>query len=134
MMRRTVRGAMAAAPVAASAARAGLTPSRPLIINALGELSDPNFWGEETGELASDRVIRDAIASGTSAINLTLGYVSGEEDPFEVSVRDIARWDEAIRRHPASLMKVYCPDDIRSEEHTSELQSLMRTSYAVFGL
>src|SRR3546814_5210498 len=109
MMRRTVLGAMAAAPFAASAARAGLTPSRPLIINALGELSDPNFWGEETGELASDRVIRDAIASGTSAINLTLGYVSGEEDPFEVSVR-------------------------RSEEHTSELQSLMRISYAVFCL
>src|SRR3546814_4467874 len=103
MMRRTVLGAMAAAPFAASAARAGLTPSRPLIINALGELSDPNFWGEETGELASDRVIRDAIASGTSAINLTLGYVSGEEDP-------------------------------RSEEHTSELQSLMRISYAVFCL
>src|SRR3546814_2461818 len=24
--------------------------------------------------------------------------------------------------------------DVRSEEHTSELQSLMRTSYAVFGL
>src|SRR3546814_3178931 len=113
MMRRTVLGAMAAAPFAASAARAGLTPSRPLIINALGELSDPNFWGEETGELASDRVIRDAIASGTSAISLTLGYVSGEEDPFDVSVRDIARWDEAIRRHP------------RSEEHTSALQSQM---------
>src|SRR3546814_16789148 len=91
MMRRTVRGAMAAAPVAASAARAGLTPSRPLIINALGELSDPHFWGEETGELASDRVIRDAIASGTRAIKLTPGHVSGEEDPFEVSGRSEER-------------------------------------------
>src|SRR3546814_5570303 len=28
----------------------------------------------------------------------------------------------------------YVPDDNRSEEHTSELQSLMRTSYAVFCL
>src|SRR3546814_9475743 len=26
------------------------------------------------------------------------------------------------------------PDDVRSEEHTSELQSLMRISYAVFSL
>src|SRR3546814_5930647 len=29
---------------------------------------------------------------------------------------------------------VSCEDPIRSEEHTSELQSLMRTSYAVFCL
>src|SRR3546814_6529483 len=28
----------------------------------------------------------------------------------------------------------YTPEDLRSEEHTSELQSLMRTSYAVFCL
>src|SRR3546814_3056880 len=28
----------------------------------------------------------------------------------------------------------YCPDVCRSEEHTSELQSLMRISYAVFCL
>src|SRR3546814_3924895 len=28
----------------------------------------------------------------------------------------------------------YAPDDTRSEEHTSELQSLMRISYAVFCL
>src|SRR3546814_6870700 len=27
-----------------------------------------------------------------------------------------------------------CPTDVRSEEHTSELQSLMRNSYAVFCL
>src|SRR3546814_9698724 len=32
------------------------------------------------------------------------------------------------REHP------FTPDDLRSEEHTSELQSLMRTSYAVFCL
>src|SRR3546814_18695338 len=112
MMRRTVLGAMAAAPFAASAARAGLTPSRPLIINALGELSDPNFWGEETGELASDRVIRDAIASGTIAINLTLGYVSGDVDPFEVSFPVIARWAEAFRRHPASLLMFSFPPSL----------------------
>lgn len=121
MMRRTVLGAMAAAPFAASAARAGLAPSRPLIVNTLGELSDPNFWGQETGELASDRVIRDAIASGTCAINLTLGYVSGEEDPFEQSVRDIARWDEVIRRRPASLMKVYRPDDIETAHRLGKI-------------
>src|SRR3546814_4910176 len=32
------------------------------------------------------------------------------------------------------LLKVYDIDPLRSEEHTSELQSLMRISYAVFCL
>src|SRR3546814_6292116 len=41
------------------------------------------------------------------------------------------------RRVPAagsrfSLGRTSCPDEGRSEEHTSELQSLMRISYAVF--
>src|SRR3546814_6403756 len=38
--------------------------------------------------------------------------------------------------HPAAMADVGGPPDtlVRSEEHTSELQSLMRTSYAVFCL
>src|SRR3546814_3876963 len=38
------------------------------------------------------------------------------------------------RQRPASLRKPVFDMPIRSEEHTSELQSLMRISYAVFGL
>src|SRR3546814_3280272 len=34
----------------------------------------------------------------------------------------------------AGNMAVFISDFLRSEEHTSELQSLMRISYAVFGL
>src|SRR3546814_10362680 len=38
-------------------------------------------------------------------------------------------------RHPRAFVSAYGQDDgCRSEEHTSELQSLMRISYAVFGL
>src|SRR3546814_5782727 len=46
------------------------------------------------------------------------------------------RVEEAIHRHPAvaEVTVVGIPDDYRSEEHTSELQSLMRISYAVFCL
>src|SRR3546814_9148627 len=33
-----------------------------------------------------------------------------------------------------AVLLVVALDDVRSEEHTSELQSLMRISYAVFGL
>src|SRR3546814_7188924 len=38
----------------------------------------------------------------------------------------------AVRQSPAAFRPV--PDLRRSEEHTSELQSLMRNSYAVFSL
>src|SRR3546814_9471393 len=38
----------------------------------------------------------------------------------------LARWNGWMAGSP--------PSDLRSEEHTSELQSLMRISYAVFGL
>src|SRR3546814_4523597 len=37
-------------------------------------------------------------------------------------------------KHPAITCHVYDADHGRSEEHTSELQSLMRISYAVFCL
>src|SRR3546814_2923533 len=53
--------------------------------------------------------------------------------------------DETYQRHPACRIRDLCPADqlsdsaarhraARSEEHTSELQSLMRISYAVFCL
>src|SRR3546814_986577 len=45
---------------------------------------------------------------------------------FARLVRDGVRWDDAH----AEFLKI----DERSEEHTSELQSLMRISYAVFCL
>src|SRR3546814_6513758 len=35
---------------------------------------------------------------------------------------------------PANFRAIGAPSNMRSEEHTSELQSLMRTSYAVFCL
>src|SRR3546814_10544470 len=35
---------------------------------------------------------------------------------------------------PGQTISYYFLDDDRSEEHTSELQSIMRISYAVFGL
>src|SRR3546814_4961050 len=39
-----------------------------------------------------------------------------------------------IRRTPAGRRRIPAPGASRSEEHTSELQSLMRISYAVFCL
>src|SRR3546814_9992290 len=47
-----------------------------------------------------------------------------------------AVWRPAHRLWPESFAALTVPayDDLRSEEHTSELQSLMRISYAVFCL
>src|SRR3546814_1649078 len=45
----------------------------------------------------------------------------------------LARIDRIVETVDAEGLKLH-PDSLRSEEHTSELQSLMRISYAVFCL
>jgi membrane dipeptidase len=65
-----------------------------LIINALGDLDDPNppAGGDNSAQRAAvqgaealvlnKRAISDALASGLTAINVTLGYVAGDMEPF----------------------------------------------------
>src|SRR3546814_2654638 len=53
------------------------------------------------------------------------------ESPEEPAVLAIAAGHVSLR---APCYRLVCPDAERSEEHTSELQSLMRISYAVFCL
>src|SRR3546814_10608929 len=62
---------------------------------------------------------------------------AGDPDASEVRPRKGFSQYVHAPRHPASgQRRVWCrPEiDLRSEEHTSELQSLMRISYAVFCL
>src|SRR3546814_4268030 len=47
---------------------------------------------------------------------------------------ELDRQDVASQRLYAETRSWRCPNATRSEEHTSELQSLMRISYAVFCL
>jgi membrane dipeptidase len=84
-----------------------------LIVNALGGLEDPNRSdsSEDSSPLES-RVLRDAHASGLSAVNVTLGYVSGDQEPFEQSVRDVAQMDAWVRDAAKDLLKVYTAADI----------------------
>lgn len=93
-----------------------------VVINALGGLSNPNARSEEpapaTGVSGADRdmidarVIADARASGLTAVNITLGHVAGDMEPFEHSVREIGIWDRRIERHSADLVKVRTAADI----------------------
>jgi membrane dipeptidase len=41
-----------------------------------------------------------------------MGYVAGPSDPFEQSVREIARWDARLRGRPGDLLKVLGAADI----------------------
>jgi membrane dipeptidase len=84
-----------------------------IIVNALGGLEDPN-QPESTADasLLEPRVLREAHESGLTAVNVTLGYVSGEADPFEQSVRDVAQMDARLRAGATDLLKVYTAADI----------------------
>lgn len=91
------------------------------VINMLGGLRNPNRppSGGPSGALQSgdrpspdERAISDALASGTAAVNTTVGYVAGPQDPFESSVADVSRWNRIIRAHPDSLLNVWSASDI----------------------
>jgi membrane dipeptidase len=84
-----------------------------IIINALGGLDDPNRAADSLVPELTPRVLSEAHASGLTAVNITLGYVSGPDDPFEASVRDIAATDALVRAHERDVMKILTVADIR---------------------
>jgi membrane dipeptidase len=89
--------------------------SAPLIVNALGGLEDPNRADADCVSkpiALEERVLRDAHASGLTAVNVTLGYISGPKEPFESSVRDVAEMDARIRANARDLLKVHTAADI----------------------
>ena len=67
------------------------------------------------------RAIRDAHASGTTAINVTLGYVAGLEDPYEFTINDIAEWNRLIRKHQDHLLKVWSVRDILNAKEQGKI-------------
>jgi membrane dipeptidase len=86
-----------------------------LIVNALGGLENPNLAltrkpSDNPVAMDSvdmdDRTIADARASGLNAVNVTLGYVAGPEDPYEETIRTIAMWDDVLRARPNDLLRV----------------------------
>ena len=97
-----------------------------VVINALGGISNQNLWAgsvghenENVGQATLRRIrsidhraIKDTRASGTTAINVTLGYVAGPEEPYEYTIDDIAEWNALIRQYPNDLLKVWTVDDI----------------------
>lgn len=86
-----------------------------IIINTLGVITDPNTqYPRELGSLPppSERTLADVRKSGITAVNLTVGYVAGPDEPYEATVRDIALVDAVIRGHPDDFLKVFNASDI----------------------
>lgn len=119
-------GALAAAALGrpASAAAKG-----PIIVNALGGLYNPNIeLGEKPDyrpggqDLKVDaRALRDAHASGVTAINITLGYVSGPKDPHAYTLETLDQWDKVLAGSPDDLMLVREAGDIAKARATGKV-------------
>jgi membrane dipeptidase len=105
----------------AATAKPAKGASSMIIINALGGLENPNLAltkPQSDNPVAmdsidmDDRTIADARASGLTAVNVTLGYVGGPEDPYEETIRTIAMWDDVLRARPNDLLRVEKASDI----------------------
>ncbi|QJU58872.1 peptidase M19 [Sphingomonas sp. AP4-R1] len=118
-----IGGAAGLAAVATiSDARAATDPlAAMIVVNALGGLDDPNQHGEGLVPGLSARVLREAHQSGVTAINVTLGYVSGPKEPFEYSVREIAQTDALVRLHDRDLLKILSAADIRRAKRDNRI-------------
>src|SRR3546814_1248230 len=95
------------------------TPTTTMTCKQLGGPCDLELHGGDANEIikGQDQHLRDAVATCSTDHEEALKAMKG-------------RW-----RRPVSGMKWYRQvQRDRSEEHTSELQSLMRISYAVFCL
>ncbi|RSU60871.1 dipeptidase [Sphingobium yanoikuyae] len=107
---------VSAAMLAAGSARAAGVDADPIkdmiVINALGGLGDPNQPADSLVPQFSPRVLAEAHASGLTAVNITIGYVSGSDDPFVQSVREVAETDAQVRANSRDLMKILTAADI----------------------
>src|SRR3546814_1818075 len=80
-----------------------------------------------------DRFLR-AGAQGAARCSLWRGPDRGLSDRNRRNVREHAAADRRMRHRLRPYLPLFRARRNRSEEHTSELQSLMRISYAVFCL
>jgi membrane dipeptidase len=106
---------LAAGALAAAAVRPALAAppwSDAIIVNALGGLINPNRAIGRTGPapvMEADfdlRSIADAKAGGMTAVNTTVGYVFGPDDPYAATIKSLDAWDAILASHPADLMLV----------------------------
>jgi len=111
---------LAAAVAASLAGRGSLAAGAPVaklyqgavVIDGLG---GPGGMDTESGVPLTSAEVEDVRTSGVTAFNLTVGAVGTMPslEAFEKIVRDIARWEGEIDRHPGALARVHSVEDIR---------------------
>ena len=101
-----------------------------VIINALGGLENPNLaltrpQGDNPVDSSAPdvdaRAILDTHAAGVTAVNVTLGYVGGVDEPFEYTIRTVGVWDAILRRNAADLVKIHTAADIQAAEKSGKI-------------
>src|SRR3546814_4409692 len=85
---------------------------------------------------SSDLLACHVLPAPNTALGRALAGVAAHDQPayLGIGIGEVARQAEAIDRAQDRLDFGALGNQLRSEEHTSELQSLMRSSYAVFCL
>src|SRR3546814_3040052 len=73
----------------------------------------------------------DAARPALSANELLQAAIGDEGRAADFEGLDLARADQLVERRSRNASELDRPGDARSEEHTSELQSLMRITYDV---
>src|SRR3546814_5418290 len=87
------------------------------------------------GRITYQYVLLVADANGNVSLTSSIDFVLTVGDDEDVYLAyECKRLNVPYRAGVANLCGAYVDDGLRSEEHTSELQSLMRISYAVFCL
>src|SRR3546814_10074192 len=94
--------------------------------------ADGSFYDGEDSEL--DTLDGDNILLFSDGGNVVYGKTAGGEFVFAVYLDDSSAFSFSGPNNDASADIWFVQFKPRSEEHTSELQSLMRISYSVFCL
>lgn len=110
---------------------AGATTIRDmLVVNALGGIGNPNKQPpkdapREVRYRVDERALADARQSGLNAVNVTIGWVAGDGDPFEASVREVAESLAQIRNQPADLHLVLKAADIEGARASGRIGMIL---------
>src|SRR3546814_3308798 len=99
-------------------------------------LAQPQGMILVTGPTGSGKTV--SLYTGLNILNTDDINISTAEDPAEINLPGVnqVNVNPRVGLTFAAALKAFLRQDpdVRSEEHTSELQSLMRISYAVFCL
>src|SRR3546814_3809783 len=92
---------------------------------------DGHDWGASIPDYVTPEFVREEVARGRAIIPSNINHP--ESEPMAIGRNFLGKINANIG-NSAVASDVASEVDKRSEEHTSELQSLIRISYAVFSL